>query len=109
MKLSNVDSTRLSSFLIAGALALGAVYLFVRYLLPILLPFLLAWGLALLLRPLNVRLTRKSGLPYRLISVLTLLLALLAAFGLLFLLGSRLVAELRAAIGALSEGDFPFL
>ena len=109
MKLSDIDSTRLSSFLIAGAILLGALYLALRYLLPVFLPFMLAWGLALLLRPLNARLTRKSGLPYRLVSVLTLLLSLLAAFGLLFLLGSRLVAELRAAIGALSEGDLPFL
>ena len=109
MKVTNMNAERFSALLIAGALALGAVYLFVRYLLPILLPFLLAWGLALLLRPLNARLSEKSGLPYRLVSVLTLLFTLFAAFFLLFLLGSRLIAELRAAILALSEGEVPIL
>lgn len=108
MKLSNIDTVRLSSLLIAGAILLCIAYLFVRYLLPVLLPFLLAWGLALLLRPLNAHLAKKSGMPYRLVSVLTLLLSLFAVFGLLFLIGSRLVGELRAAIGALSEGDIPF-
>ena len=109
MKLSDIDSNRLSSFLIAGAILLGIAYLVIRYLLPALLPFLLAWGLALLLRPLCARLAKKSRLPYRLVSILVLLFSLLAAFGLLFLIGSRLIGELRAAIGALSGGDMPFL
>ena len=109
MKLFDIDSNRLSSFLIAGAILFGVAYLVLRYLLPVFLPFMLAWGLALLLRPLNVRFARQSGLPYRLVSVLTLFLSLLAVFGILFLLGSRLVAELRSVIGALSEGDLPFL
>ena len=109
MKLSDIDTARLSSLLVSGAILLGVAYIAVRYLLPVLLPFLLAWGLALLLRPLNAQVTKKSGLPYRLVAMLTLLLTLFAVFFLLFLIGSRLGAELRAAIGALSEGDTPFL
>ena len=109
MKLLSSDADRLSSLLLSGAITLGAAYLAVRYLLPILLPFLLAWGLALLLRPINARLAGRYGLSYRFVALLTLLASLLAAGGLLYFLGSRLTAEVRSAIGALSEGDAPFL
>ena len=109
MKLLNLDVGQLSSRLASVAILLGIAYLGVRYLLPILLPFILAWGLALLLRPLNARLRARSGLPYRVCAVLTLSLSILGVFGLLYLLGSRLAAEVRGAVGALSRGDVPFL
>ena len=103
------DLRRLAAFLFCAGLCALLAYLAVRYLLPVLLPFFLAWGLALLLRPLNARLSRRLHFPYRAVSVITVLVALLGTSALLYVIGARLVRELREVILALSGGEMGVL
>ncbi len=86
---------------LAGGIA--GVYLFFRYLFAVLLPFLIAWGVALLLHPLNTRICKKTGIPLRAVSLITVLLALLLLFGGLWLIVARLVGEIRGFVGYLTE------
>lgn len=103
MKLSSLDFGRLCSIGIFCALLLLALYLGMRFLFPVLLPFLLAWGAALLLRPVNLYLHRKTRLPLRAVSAITILMLLLLCFGILFGLIFRLVAEVRGLAAMLAE------
>ena len=106
---SRLDVRRLAAWLIfVGLLALLGYFL-LRYLLPISMPFFLAWGLAILLRPLNVRISQRLHLPYRAVCAMTVLAALLGTAALLFLVVSRLVREMREAILALSGGEVEVL
>lgn len=69
------------------------LYVGVRFLLPPLLPFLLAWGTVQLTRPLAQLLHRKLRLPLRLSRTLTALLSLLLLCGGLFALTFYLGSE----------------
>ena len=75
--------------------AVGGVALFglLRYALPIFFPFLLAWGLSLIVRPLSQRLSRRSGIPQKLCAVLLLTLILGVAVLLVFGAIKRLLRE----------------
>ena len=103
MKNLGIDYKKWAAVLICAVLGGGALYLILRYLLPIFLPFLLAWGLALLLRPANAWLARRLHLPLRPVSVLTVLLSLLLFFGGAVLVLRRLVFEIRGAVEYLTE------
>ena len=85
--------------------AIGAlgVYLFLRYALMALLPFLLAWGVAVLVYPLSVRTAKKIHLPQKLVAVVYVIL-LLTMLGLLLFWGtSRLLREIESLLLRLSE------
>lgn len=80
----------------------GAVYGSFRFLLPLVIPFLLSWGLAVMLRPsaqwiasrlrLKVR-GRERGIPVGLVGVTELLIILVQLCVILYLCGWRLCAE----------------
>ena len=100
--LSRFDVRRAAAWLVTAALLSLGGYLALTYLAPAVLPFLLAWGMALLLRPLNAWICHRTRLPWRLVSAVTLLLSLLLCGALLYGVGSRIVREGREAIAALS-------
>ncbi len=62
------------SVTLIGALLIG--YVFIKYLFGILLPFLIAWGTAFILRPISYKLSEKTGLPRRVLSVAVTVLLL---------------------------------
>ena len=95
MKLSTTDLLRLCSIGLLFAFGIIGIYLAIRFLLPVLLPFLLAWGAALLLRPVNLYIHKRTRLPLRAVSAITILLLLLLCLGILFGLISRLFSEVR--------------
>ena len=103
MRLGEIDFKGLAAVLVVLVLGGGVAYLAFRYLLPVLLPFLLAWGLALLLRPLNALLSRRLHLPLRPVAAITVLLAFLLLGGTAAGAVGRLVREIRGAVGALGE------
>ncbi len=95
----------LAALLICLAFCIAGAALFLRYLLGIFLPFLVAWGLALAVRPIAARLGERVRIPARFLrlGVLVLLFVLLcvgAWFG-----ASRLVRELQRLVTGLAEGD----
>ncbi len=84
----------------------GAVYGVFRYLLPLVVPFLMAWGLALLLRPsafwlaqrcrmgINIRGKRKViAIPVGVIGVAELMVALSVLFTVIYFAGRKLCME----------------
>ena len=78
-----------------GLLILGAGYIFLRYLLRPLLPFLLAWIVAMAVRPAVNRICRRTRLPRKAVSFFAILFVFVLIFGLAAILCGRLVAELR--------------
>lgn len=101
-----VNWQRLASMLFC-LLFIGAVLLFVgKYLLFAILPFLIAWGMALLLRPPAKWLAEKLGLPKKLCAV-TLLLLVFFLIGLLLVFTvNRLLFESGRLLERLSaESD----
>ncbi len=98
---------RVLTVLLTVALGLLGGYLTLRYLLPVALPFLISWALALALRPLNAYLSRRLHLPLRLVSVVTVLIALFLVGLFLYTAATRLFSELRGAVAYLSGDPNP--
>lgn len=96
---------RRASMLFCMAVGLGAVVLGFRYLLPILLPFLLSWLISLGIRPLASSVSRRLGLPRKLCAVFFLLLFLGILLFLIFAATERLIWELQRFLDQkLSDG-----
>ncbi len=95
----------IAAYLICLAFCLTGIALFLRYILGILLPFLVAWGLALLTRPIAARVARRTRIPQRILRLsILILLFFLLCLGLWFG-GGRLVKELQRLITRLTEED----
>jgi len=76
-------------------LGLGLGYVLLHYALKPLLPFLVAWGIAMAVRPAVRRICARSKLPYKIVSFFAILFVFLLAFGLLTILCGRMLGELR--------------
>lgn len=70
-------------------------YLFLKYLLPPLLPFLLAWIVAMMLRPAIESIARRTHLPRKAVAVITVSFVFFLLFGCLIVLCGRMVGEIR--------------
>ncbi len=78
-----------------GILLLGAGYVVLRYLLKPLLPFLVAWVIAMAVRPAVHRICKRTKLPKKLVSSAAVLFVFLLVIGLTAILCGRLATELR--------------
>ena len=97
-----------AAFLFCAFSALLAFFLFVRYLLPILLPFFIAYLLALATKGLANKLHRKTRIPASFLRVFLLAFLLLLSFGLLFWVAFRLVGEAQALLVRFGSGTSEF-
>lgn len=92
------------------AFALGGVWLFFRYAFGIVVPFLVGWGLAFLVRPLARKVGRGTCIPEHILRLVMVLVAFaLLGVGVYFL-GTRLTRELSHLLddlGAPSEVRWP--
>ncbi len=86
---------RAAAILICVALGTAALIFGLRYLLPILLPFLIAWGISALIRPAARRLGARFGIPVRLLSAALLILLLGGVILLSVASVKRLIYELQ--------------
>ncbi len=86
---------RRAAVIICVTAGLAVAWLAIKYLLWAVLPFGVAWIVALAVRPGARWLSRKSGLPYKLCSAAVLIVILGAVCGLVSLVVSRLVGELE--------------
>lgn len=89
-------------WLIAGLLFIGG-WLSLKYLLPVLLPFLFGWGLALLSEPLVGFCSGRLHFPRPLASTVGVTTCLLFLIGLISLLGAFAVKELGSAMGQIPD------
>jgi len=93
----------MAAWVIVCAGGLLVLFLAGRYVLPALLPFLLAWGGAFLIRPAACFLHRRLHLPRKAAAVTLCVLFWAALFAGLYFLCRRLVLECREALQWLSE------
>ena len=89
-----------AAMLICIAFFVLAVTLGFRYLLPIVLPFLLAGGLSLVIRPASRSVSARTGIPKKLCSVVLLLLFIGALVALVSITARRLLTELEELLDA---------
>lgn len=96
----------LASMLFCVLVGVGILFFVGKYLLIAILPFLIAWGTALMLRPLAKWLAEKSGLPQKLCATALLLVFFLLIGLLLVFTVSRLLSESGRLLERLSaESD----
>ncbi|MBQ8396748.1 MAG: sporulation integral membrane protein YtvI [Clostridia bacterium] len=101
----NDKTVHRAAWVICAAGVLGGGWLLLEYGLPLVAPFLLAWGVAMAVTPLAEKMSAHSRIPRRLCAALILTLALLLLALLLTLAVNRLIFELQRLVGWLgSEG-----
>lgn len=96
----------LSVCLLGGALI---CYVAFRYLLWVLFPFLIGWGLAFMVRPLAYHIHRGTHIPVRILRLISVLAGLLLIFGGLWALAARLTRELEELLTTLTRDGLPTL
>lgn len=104
MTKGNDWQTRAARWICIG-LGILSVYLVLKYAALALLPFIVAWGVAVLVYPLSRKTASKLHLPQKLLAVIYVIL-LLTVLGLLIWVGvTRLLAEIESLLLRLSEKD----
>ena len=86
-------------------LGIFAVYVAAKYVFPIILPFVLAFAAASLLRRPAAVMSRKTKIPQRAVSVVLVILFLTAAIGLLFAAVTEMADQLIALAGSIASGE----
>ncbi len=105
MKNDDICWERVAAILICIMVGLAFLFLFVRYLLPLLFPFLLAWGIAIAVRPLARRISKRFSLSEKLCSVFLLFVFLVGgAWGIGWAV-SRLIRELRELVAQILQNN----
>ncbi|MBQ8311384.1 MAG: sporulation integral membrane protein YtvI [Clostridia bacterium] len=99
---------RMAAFFLCLLFGGGLIYCAFRFALPLLLPFLLAWGISLGVRPLSQRISRFLHLPQKLCAVVLLAaVILLGAWG-IWVGSVRLLSELAGVVERLlADGTVP--
>lgn len=92
-----------ASLVIISAGGIGVLYVLVKYTFPALLPFLLAWGAAFLLRPVSCALEAKWHIPRRIGAVVLNLISVALMFFLVFYLSKQLFEEGQSLLVWLEE------
>lgn len=94
------------SIIAVGILAIGVLlFAALKYLLPVLLPFIIAWAIAMITRTPAERLSRKIKAPNRIIRLMSSLLLTLTGFGALALLIWQITGAVWRFISDFGEGN----
>ena len=86
-------------------LGIFAVYVFAKYIFPIVLPFVIAFAAATLLRRPAAAVSRKTGISQRVVSVVFVILFLTVGLGLLFVAVMEAVEQLGALARSIVVGE----
>ena len=81
----------------------GGIYLIIKYAVGIFLPFIIAWGLAILIKPLAEKVSVAMRLPRKLCSAFLTILLIGAVGGILYLAVNRLIYESERFFIRISE------
>ena len=102
----NKEKLKLYSYLTITAVgALIFLYVFMKYLFVLALPFLIGWAVAFMVRPMATKISKATNIPYRLMSAtLTLLIV---AFGIAIIVSALIyaVSECWGFLSGLAESD----
>jgi sporulation integral membrane protein YtvI len=100
------DWKRTASILICLAFGVAAVYLFLKYLFPILLPFALAALISAAVYPLAKKISEHSKIPKRVAAAVLVFILLVAVSLIIWIVAKRLATELgELAAGIGKDGD----
>lgn len=99
----STDWQGFASLLFCLIIALLALYFIAKYALVIFLPFIIAWGLALITNPIACRLSERLKIKKKICSAVLTSLLLALAFTLVFLAIDRLVLEAQRLLSWLAE------
>ena len=102
MEQNSVTKYAALTVLILGGGAL--LYLFFRYLFLLLLPFLIAWGIAFMIRPIADKISKRTGIPKRMVRVILAFLTSLSLIGIISLIAWLLAAELWRLLSGFGDG-----
>ena len=87
-------------------LGIGVVaFLFFRYLFVAILPFLIAWASAFILRPIIAFASKRTGIPKKLVSVVLTILCVCMGIGLTVLFGFFLIKEAWELFSSIAENE----
>lgn len=101
----NKEKLQTTVYILIGAVSLIFLSaIAIRYVLPILLPFIIAWGVAFAVRAPARYMSLKSKIPERILRVAIAILTVLLAFGLLALLVWQLSASVWRFLSDIGEG-----
>lgn len=103
------DSVKLATTLITVVLLVFIGYAAVKYLLPILVPFLLAAAVAAMLNPLVNKLAGGTKMPRRPVAAVCLLLTVALLGGIVWWLLARLWAEAESLLTGLTSSEDPVI
>ncbi len=106
MDFKRIDFVRYASMLICFVGVAAVLYLAFKYLLFAILPFLIAWGIAFLIRPASEYLHKKTRLSKKLLNFILVLLAFFLLGSVIFLLVSQAISEIKALVYRLEENPF---
>lgn len=98
-----IDWKKYAAVAIFVSAGLLAVWIFMKYGVHVLFPFLLAWVLSLFIMPLAERMSMATKIPRKLCSVLLLLISLALLVGAIFLSVNRLIREIEGLLRFLGE------
>ncbi len=90
----------MSFYIVLGALL---VFVFFKYLLKLLLPFIVSWLVALIIRPVAETLHCRTGIPKKILSVILVLLLIVIIGAILFFMLDKLIYEFRGIVGLLNK------
>lgn len=93
--MDRVDWSRVAAITVSAAGGVALLYLLGRYVIALLAPFLIAFLLALVTRPLIVRISHRTGWSMRMVAFLVTLLTLIVAGGACYALVARLLHEMQ--------------
>ena len=103
MDFKRIDFVRYASILICIAGGVALFYFALKYLLWAILPFLIAWGIAFLIRPATEYLHKKTRVSRRLVSFILVLLAFFFLGSVISLLVGQLTSEIKSLVARLED------
>lgn len=98
-----IDWKKYAAVTILASAGILALWIFMKYGVHVLFPFLLAWVLSLFIIPIAERMSAATKLPRKLCSVLLLLISLALLVGVIFLSVNRLMREIEDLLRFLAE------
>jgi len=84
------------TFYVVLAVVFG--FIFFKYLLKLLLPFIIAWCVAMIIKPMAEILHKRTGIPKKILSIILVLIILILIGALLFMIVDKLLYEFRGII-----------
>lgn len=102
----NKEKIETAVTLLVGIIATGFLFIvFIRHILPVLLPFIIAWGAAFATRGAAERLSKKTKIPERILRLFMAIFLTLAVFGVLAVLIWQITAGLWSFLSDMGEGS----